>query len=179
MSGAQFPAFLHFIYLKIIHVKFKYSENIILIRIRSIGLKISVLLAEINSFYCCTSWVGRNTSADWLPKWIRFQAWLTDWLIWLNDWLTDWLTNLTDWLSSDWLTDYITWLSDGLTNRTDWQTQPAACRLVDLYTYTVLCNWLIDWHNWQTKWQIGLTFRLTNLTNWPGLFKHWIALSIR
>ena len=34
MSGAQFPAFLHFIDLKIIHVKFKYSELYdILIRI--------------------------------------------------------------------------------------------------------------------------------------------------
>ena len=43
MSGAQFPAFLHFIYLKIIHVKITYSEYIILIRIRSTGLKISML----------------------------------------------------------------------------------------------------------------------------------------
>ena len=43
MSGAQFPAFLDFIKLKIIHVKITYSEYIILIRIRSIGLKISML----------------------------------------------------------------------------------------------------------------------------------------
>ena len=183
MSGAQFPAFLHFIYLKIIHVKFKYSENIILIRIRSIGLKISMfyLLKLIAFTVAPVEWVEIQVLTDYQNESDFKPDWLTDWLTnrteWLTDWLIDWLTWLTDW--SDWLTDYITWLSDGLTNRTDWQTQPAACRLVDLYTYTVLCNWLIDWHNWQTKWQIGLMFRLTNLTNWPGLFKHWIALSIR
>ena len=61
MSGAQFPAFLHFIYLKIIpvHVKLKYSEYIILIRIRSIGLKVSM-------FYLLTSIVFTVAPVEWV-----------------------------------------------------------------------------------------------------------------
>ena len=67
MSGAQFPAFLHFInYLKIIHVKFKYSEYIILLRIRSIGLKVSM-------FYLLTLTVFTVAPV----KWVEIQV-LTD-----------------------------------------------------------------------------------------------------
>ena len=61
MSGAQFPAFLHFIYLKIIHVKITYSEYIILLRIRprSIGLKISM-------FYLLTLIVFTVAPVEWV-----------------------------------------------------------------------------------------------------------------
>ena len=64
MNGAQFPAFLHFIYSKIIPVQITYSEYIILviiiiIRIRSIGLKISM-------FYLLTLKVFTVAPVEWV-----------------------------------------------------------------------------------------------------------------
>lgn len=79
MSGAPFPAFLHFIYLKIIHVKFKYSENIILIRISLLAWKYLFYLLKLIAFTVApVEWVEIQVLTDYQNESDFKPDWLTD-----------------------------------------------------------------------------------------------------